>query len=215
MQHVILLGHKARTGKDTVADYLFNQYGFFRYGLADKLKQVVADLYAFDEEQMYGKFKDVEDLRYPGFTPRQILQKFGQEQKEVISNFWAKYLFASIDLGGRDCNYVVPDCRFPDEIQTALDWERINPKERRVTTVKIVRDNAAEISGADHISETALGEYKHWNFVILNNTTVADLYKRVDEMVTKIFSNEQIPRKETYAPRFNIADEIKRTNVSE
>lgn len=123
---VVLLGHRARVGKDTLAEYLVKEQGFIRIGFADKLKEMVADLYGFSHEQMYGSEKDVPDERYPNnidpkeireyygngdsgyhlvfnpeyksfLTPRRILQTFGQDQRRIFQNVWAQYVFNQID----------------------------------------------------------------------------------------------------------------------
>jgi len=60
---VILLGHKSLAGKDTFFDAV-QGLGFVRVGFADKLKQTVADLYGFTNDQMFGNSKDIEDKRY-------------------------------------------------------------------------------------------------------------------------------------------------------
>src|SRR3989304_6911590 len=109
---VLLLGHKSQAGKDTIGGFL-SELDFARVAFADKLKDVVADLYRFSQDQMYGALKDVEDARYLNiydekyiyrdiagiggsgkervvnpeykefFTPRRMLQIFGQQQRAM------------------------------------------------------------------------------------------------------------------------------------
>ena len=55
---VVLLGHQAHVGKDMLGAHLVENHGFTRFAFADKLKQVVADLYDFSGEHMYGALKN-------------------------------------------------------------------------------------------------------------------------------------------------------------
>jgi hypothetical protein len=78
MINVVMLGHRARTGKDSLTAEMIRRYPktCYRYAFADKLKSVVADLYDFSPEQMYGDLKDVEDTRYPNnMDDRLIIEK--------------------------------------------------------------------------------------------------------------------------------------------
>ena len=61
---IIMLGYKSLVGKDTFYE-LVKSHGYVRVAFADKLKQVVSDLFNFTDDQMHGHLKDVEDLRYP------------------------------------------------------------------------------------------------------------------------------------------------------
>ena len=59
---VILLGHKARSGKDTLADYMASYYGFKRFSFAAKVKSIVSDLYHMP---ITDDNKETQDKRYP------------------------------------------------------------------------------------------------------------------------------------------------------
>ena len=142
---VVLLGHKSLAGKDTVAGFM-KPYGYVRKAFADKLKSVVSDLYNFNHDQMYGIGKDIEDLRYentiddpisnsykPCFTPRRILQRFGQDQRRIDPDIWARYIFNAIDIEVSNTThdlfkehylYVITDFRFKNEYDVAKLWSK-------------------------------------------------------------------------------------------
>lgn len=69
----MLLGFSgfAGSGKDTAAEFLADQrrtdYGFVRIALADPLKRIARDVYAFTDEQLWGpsQFRNTPDKRYP------------------------------------------------------------------------------------------------------------------------------------------------------
>ena len=99
----ILIGLVApkQSGKDTIGDYLCNNYDFKKYNFADPLKEGMRKIFGFTDEQLYGNKKEVVDPFW-GVSPREVLQKMGTEifQYEVPKNipelgdvgrsFWVK-----------------------------------------------------------------------------------------------------------------------------
>lgn len=84
---VVMLGHKSLVGKDTFYE-MAKPLGYVRVAFADKLKEVVADLFNFNHEQMHGNLKDVEDSRYPnGFDPTHLLANTFGEPIKVVGDF--------------------------------------------------------------------------------------------------------------------------------
>lgn len=86
----------AGSGKDTVANMLIEESGFIKVSLADPLKRIARDVYAFTEEQLWGpsEFRNDPDKRYPRedgsyLSPREALQKLGTEWgRECYRNTW-------------------------------------------------------------------------------------------------------------------------------
>ena len=190
---VVMLGHQAHVGKDTLGEFLIENDSFVRFGFADKLKNTVADLYGFNDEHMYGSLKNVVDERY-GVTPREILQDFGQEQRERFPDIWADYVFRSIankiEHGNKlvDAQLAVPetfkrfvitDFRFPNEHTVALRYAK--ELDLNIITIKIFRpdEERGEFAGSTNISETALNNFQ-FDLELLNSTARGkeDLYNR-------------------------------------
>jgi hypothetical protein len=207
---VVLLGHQAHVGKDMLGEYLVKNHGFKRFAFADKLKQVVADLYAFTHEQMYSSLKNSPDTRYlkpnaaellqvrgDGFdltldnylTPREILQDFGQEQRARFPDIWADYVFRQIDTDinlrsdtGVSQRYVITDFRFPNEAIVGSRYAET--KGWDITNIKIERpdEQRGEFAGSTNISETALEGYD-FDRVIYNTKTPEVLFERFERFV--------------------------------
>lgn len=197
---VLMLGHKARAGKDTVAGFLYN-YGFVRSAFADKLKETVKDLYQLSEDQVWGNSKDSEDTRYKKdsggwnpllidnssyiycsidkyYTPREILQKFGQEQRVRYPDIWANYVFyETIPKLKHSGLIVITDFRFRNELSVAKRWEEQDPSNRRVVTVKINRPGVLALSGSNDISEIDLEGFK-FDFEIINDGSLNELEEK-------------------------------------
>ena len=55
-----LIGNK-RVGKDTIADYLVNNYNFKKYAFADQIKKISNIIFGWNGEQLDGEQKDIID----------------------------------------------------------------------------------------------------------------------------------------------------------
>jgi len=199
---VVLLGHKARAGKDTTAEFV-EELGFKRAAFADKLKHTVMDLYNFSNAQMFGDEKEIQDERYPNlidaevtmnynngeyitasnpdylphFTPRRILQLFGQQQRSLNPDIWAAYVFNSTltRMMEEGCNKVGDtDFRFKNEAVVAARWAEQDPENRSLYVVKVHRPGVFAGSGANDISEIDLDDYE-FQHTILNDGSLEDL----------------------------------------
>ncbi len=181
---VLMLGHRARSGKDTLADLImhYNSYFSQKLAFADKLKSVVKDLYGLTDEHVYGSLKETPLDQYPGYTPRMILQKFGQDQRAINPNIWADYVFRQIENSDKEIN-IITDLRFPNEHEVALKWAHKDPDNRHVFAIRIVRPDLPAISGSDDISETALDKYDRWDYTILNNSSKVAMYDTLCEYI--------------------------------
>lgn len=60
----------AGSGKDTVADLFVQKHGFVKVALADPLKRICRDVYAFTDDQLWGpsESRNAPDKRYPRGT---------------------------------------------------------------------------------------------------------------------------------------------------
>lgn len=105
-----LLG-RAGAGKDTVADFLVKDHNFVKVALADPLKRICRDVFAFTDEQLWGpsEKRNAPDERYhrgygagqnefgdqvesPFLTPRHALQQLGTEWgRNCYPNVWVDY----------------------------------------------------------------------------------------------------------------------------
>ena len=146
--NVVLLGHKAQVGKDTLADLLVNNDKFVRLSFAEKLKNICKELFDLSESQVNGSAleKNRLDERFiidgQAISSRRILQLVGQNMRAIQSDVWAKYVFKQIsdisEQTGQN-QFVISDCRFPNEIDVARAWEAEDVDNRQVFTARIDR----------------------------------------------------------------------------
>jgi hypothetical protein len=117
------------SGKGTVADMLETEHGFIKVSFADSLKDAVAAVFGWPRNLLEGDTTESREWREqvdpwwakrlgkPDLTPRWVLQYWGTEvlRKGFHDDIWV----ASIENKLRDTtrNYVIPDTRFPNEIE--------------------------------------------------------------------------------------------------
>lgn len=175
---IIGLGHRARSGKDTIAKRLQASHGFHHTWFAQPLKEAAGRLFGLSNEQLYGELKEAEDPFWKD-TPRNILQKFGTEcmRNGYRKDFWVKVMERRIDNWRPTIqDIVVSDVRFPEEAEMIL---RLGGELWRVD-----RPGAPDMGA--HPSEHALDDWGLWHLVLENKGTVADLEAVVDRHAARI-----------------------------
>lgn len=117
------------SGKDTIADYLCNIYGFKRDSFAGTLKDAVAAVFGWDRELLEGRTRESRAWRetvdpwwstrlgMPNLTPRLVLQRWGTEvaRKAWHDDTWIASLEYKLSRAQDDI--VITDVRFPNEIR--------------------------------------------------------------------------------------------------
>ncbi len=193
------------SGKDTAADYLVNFHEFRRDSFAATLKDAVAAVFGWDRELLEGRTKQArewreqvdpwwaERLNMPELTPRLVLQLWGTEvcRRSFHDDIWIASLESRL-RNSKD-SIVISDCRFPNEIKAIKEaggkviwvqrgelpsWHIMAGKANNGDTFAAEKLKALGV----HASETAwVGT--EFDYILDNNGTVDDLYKRIATIV--------------------------------
>ena len=179
---IIGLTGYSRVGKDTVADYLVDAYGFKKIAFATALKRIVAaanPILGFDVRnpglliRLQDAFEYLNEDQVKALYPEyvRLLKKFGTEGiRANDENFWVRCLQDYLlEYPG---NYVITDVRFPNE----SDYIRFD---QGGILWHIDRPGAG---GDGHSSEQWPG-YLGESHYIMNNGTLGDLYLQVDDVM--------------------------------
>jgi hypothetical protein len=194
------------SGKDTIADYLQNIYGFKRDSFAATLKDAVAAVFGWDRELLEGRTKEsrvwreqvdlwwANRLNMPDLTPRLVLQKWGTEvaRKSWHDDTWIASLENKLSKAHNDI--VITDVRFPNEIQAVRNAGGIVIRVIRGPEPEwyLTAENAnAGFAGAKHMMESYKVHPSEWawigtefNAVIDNNADGLDpLFAQVKRLV--------------------------------
>ena len=181
---ILGLGCTAQVGKDTAANYLEDKFsgGAKRVAFADKVKQVAMLLFGLSHDQCFGSVsvKEKIDPRY-GLTPREILQGIGEKMREIYPTIWVDTLFNTtipeLQKDGYDF-FVISDVRYPNEADAI--------HKQGGAVVKVERDGSGVSVGASHSSETSMRNYREFDFVVKNNSTLEEYFSKIDTVVEEI-----------------------------
>lgn len=183
----ILLSGKAGAGKDTVAQYLYDEYGYEKLSFAEPIRRMLTALMdyqgvSYKHQQRYfndREFKEAPSNCLGGISPRRAMQTLGSEwgREFLGDHFWA---YVGVDKAVRcnDVGYrvVFTDTRFPEEVSVFKDtiatskWVQVaNPRVKKVE---------------EHMSEMGLDHMKS-DDILINEGSFEDLYSNIDNMMEK------------------------------
>lgn len=177
---IIGLSGKARSGKNTVGDYLEGTYFVHQVALADKIKAILKDLFFLTPEQLHGDDKFKDDPRY-GCSPRYMMQYFGTEMARKFNpDIWVQHVAVEVAKIQKKCPGAVTaitDVRFINEI----DWI----KHQGGQIWRIIRtDDSPEVGGIEgHASEVSLDVLPNEAFdhvLIAKGGEIDKLYDKAD-----------------------------------
>lgn len=176
---IIGLAGYAQSGKDTVAKYLIDAYGYRRVAFADKLRQA---LYELNPKVNIADMNNVplaiavdglgwENVKADSAEVRELLQRMGTEVGRNLfgENFWVDQAMFGISKFDK---VVFTDVRYPNEYSSIKNREGI--------VWRVERLGVSAING--HPSETALDNIK-LDETIPNNSTKEDLYQTIDYLM--------------------------------
>lgn len=172
---IIGISGYARTGKDTIAGILHDQYGYHQMSFAAALKSVTHDsgaripLYIDNEltDRGVGEFVDEVGWETAKRAPqvRELLQGLGVAAREHIhEDVWVDAAFHKAPSGP----LVFSDVRFPNEFKII--------RHRGGVMWRVSRPGVGAIN--PHISETALNGY-YFDKYLDNDGTVEELAQKV------------------------------------
>lgn len=174
---IIGLSGFSGSGKDTVADYLVENFGYTKFAFAKPLKMLCGFLFGWTQEQLAdGTFKETIDPRH-GITPRSALQRIGTDilRNNLTPDLWLRLtLFQNIE------RIVIPDVRFTNEANAIV--------ELNFPLWRIERTMGEDVMAQPkyrHVSETELIGYQRFTHVIQNDSTLESLYHQVHNLLKK------------------------------
>jgi len=166
-----------RSGKDTVSEYLTQEYGYLQYAFGDGIRDICRRLYP---EQ----FAD-------GKKPRALLQQFGEYARTHDKNVWINDMFRNIRANEytRYAPVVVSDVRQPHEVEALRKRDFVLI---RVTAPEALRiDRAIKSADTFNLHDLSHETERHVNtfevdYEIVNDGTLTELYAKVDEVMRKV-----------------------------
>lgn len=177
MKPIAITG-KFRSGKDVIAAHLVERYGYTRFAFGDGIRDVCRRLYP-------DHFRD-------GTKPRALLQGVGQVLRTFDEDVWVHEVFAAIkstvNWTGAPIRPVISDLRQPNEYDRCRAEGYVllrvtRPDSDRLATAATT-DNFDD-SAVTHETESYVDQFTV-DYDVMNDGSVADLLRKVDEVMTKI-----------------------------
>jgi len=171
------------SGKDTVGDYLVEEYGFERLSFAAKLKDSAAALFNIDPI-LWEVWKNDPDARVvlsnragkilnrtTPISVREFLQRYGTEaHREVFGqDFWVDHALKGVDPNK---NFVFTDARFENELSRIKSLGGYNVQILRPELIN-QDSHASEVPPPRHLID----------YELVNNASFEDLYVQVDDFI--------------------------------
>jgi len=191
MKKIYAVTGRARSGKDTVADYIAFKLNCNKYALATPLKDLVCSMLNISMEQL-DKYKnekwelsaeesiDFNDVDIVcgidslNVSFRSILQKCGDEMKAFFGiDCFMKKLHMKMLEEQNDCS-VISDVRLLEEQK----WLAANTNP---VFIKIVRDTEDD-KDSGHRTESEVDSLGY-DILISNNGTIDELYEKIDKII--------------------------------
>lgn len=180
--HIALTG-KFRSGKDTVADYLIEKYGYAKFAFGDELKRYVHELF------------DVN----PSTKPRELYQWFGQTMRKHDPDIWVRKCFEKIDKKKKTANVsvrvVISDLRQPNEYERCRAEGyviiRVNcPEDIRIERARAAGDDFTE-DDLNHETEQYVDLYAV-DYDIYNVGDLTELYSQIDAIMLDLAKKNRL-----------------------
>lgn len=175
----IALTGRIRSGKDTVAEYLRESYGFYRFAFGDGIRDICTKAFPHLLEQ--GK-------------PRALYQGVGQALREFDQDVWVKYLDRVIE---EDCwpedNVVVTDLRQPNEYRYLREKGffivRVSSSFKTRFIRAYLQGDTFSVQDFNHETEAHVDRFEV-DYTLFNDRTVDDLYPEIDTMLKYLGGDE-------------------------
>lgn len=169
---IIGIAGPARSGKNTVADFIQVETGGYIYHFADPMRAMLRAGLGIDLNAPYWQERKEEIVGPIGKSPRQLMQTLGTEwgRNLVSDDLWL--VMAQIQFRNRGSGMIVPDVRFENEAK----WVR----DRGGVILHVRRKNADTIHS--HSSEDGIAPVMG-EVTIPNDGTLQDLQVSIGEWV--------------------------------
>lgn len=183
---IIGISGKAGSGKDTVAAYLRNEYGYANMAFADPMKVFCQEIFDWSFDQLWGPSEEREKIDPKwGFSPRKALQLLGTEWGRALDeDMWVKIGLGRALEKIKDGypGVVITDCRFGNELRLV-----------RASGGSLIRlhrngDTRGASGVPGHASEMEQDNIPDSDFdwVVENNSSKEQLFNQIEKFMDSI-----------------------------
>lgn len=157
-----------RSGKDTFAKHMIENYGYTKLAFATPLKQAAAVLLNREVWEMEGEQGFDREAMLPewGFSTRHFLRYLGTEaMRNYQADFWIRRMRSA--MAGKD-KIVITDCRFENEVDLVHEFGG-----------KVIQLYRPGCEASDHVSDLPVRS----DMGLMNGGTLEDMERAITHMV--------------------------------
>lgn len=166
-----IINGRAGAGKDVIADYMVEEYGFTKITFADGIYEIARNTFGMTTKD------------------RKLLQTIGQKMREIDPDVWIKHVEQKVKQLGYDSNIVISDCRQSNEYDIMVHEHNFIPirvaadKEIRRDRIRLRDGVDPDMSLLETKGETG-ADNKEYKYEVLNESSKTDLYNIIDSIIT-------------------------------
>lgn len=172
---IIGLGHQRGVGKSTVGKIIENYFIKDGYDVevtsfAKEMKKTAFQIFnwaGLENEEFYEKNYHLKEVILPKInkSPRTLWVETGNKMREIYPDIWIQKLFSSL----KSKNTIITDIRYLNEANAI--------KNKNGLCFKVFNSNNNHYKGID---DETLKDFKDWDSIIYNNTTLKELEENVE-----------------------------------
>jgi hypothetical protein len=187
------------SGKDSIASFLVNKYGFKQLSFASALKDIISIIFNWSrnkldgltlEDRLWREEIDVywaKTYNIPYLTPRYVLQYFATDlfRKHFHEDIWVNIIGTTLN---KYKNIVISDCRFINEINMIIkNGGQILHVHRNLPEWFNIYKNGEYVEQINniHCSETQWIRC-NFNYEINNYGTIDELNEKISLLMSEI-----------------------------
>lgn len=172
---IVGISGKMRSGKDTVAEYIVNKYGFEHLKFSTGIKEIY-DMVNYKEDD--------------GVKPRRALQEIGQTMRRVIGqDVWIEYTLKDYDPSK---NTVISDVRQDNEFHALRERGALiilvttSPRVQKERLMALGETEDEYMSHETEIITESLADIH-----IVNDSSLEELYYQIDSILSPLITRNQ------------------------
>ena len=182
---IILLNAPPNTGKDTLADYVVEKYGFTKEQFKTPLFTIAATLLGMTLEDFLLKYQDRQwkESVHPllGVSVRQLLIKISEEWTKPLLGKRAFGVLASERMQ-HNTNYIFSDSGFIEELDPIV--EKFGAE--NIFVIKMERNGCSYVGDSrSYLRDEDLGRLGVQTDLFVNNGAKDGMFKYIDWVVNK------------------------------
>jgi hypothetical protein len=157
----------ARSGKDTSAEILVNEFGFKRMAFADALKYDLREMIWQSLDRIGEDVKSYDELvATQKEKARPLMVEYGRIMRELYPEYWIRRLFCDM-FNGTGTRFVIPDVRYKNEAEKIRELGGV--------VIGVMRPNCGPANAEEEMSFSKFTP----DYIVDNDASISRLHEKI------------------------------------